>query len=51
MEWYQPVPHRYRDPDSFFKDIESHMEFKYSEVVADAKYESEENYLFIKDNG
>ena len=25
--------------------------FLNSEVVADAKYESEENYLFIKDNG
>lgn len=25
--------------------------FKYSEIVADAGYESEENYLFIEENG
>ena len=27
------------------------MRFKYSEIVADAGYESEENYLFIEGNG
>ena len=35
----------------FLKDIESHLGFKYSEIVADAGYESEENYLFIEGNG
>ena len=35
----------------FLKDMESHLEFKYSEIVADAGYESEENYLFIEGNG
>ena len=31
--------------------MENHLGFKYSEVVADAGYESEENYLFIEENG
>ncbi len=31
--------------------MESHLGFKYSEIVADAGYESEENYLFIEGNG
>ena len=35
----------------FLKDMESHLGFKYSEIVADAGYESEENYLFIERNG
>ena len=38
-------------PDPFLKDMESHLGFKYSEIVADAGYESEENYLFIEGNG
>ena len=35
----------------FLKDMESHLGFKYSEIVADAGYESVENYLFIEENG
>ena len=35
----------------FLKDMESHLGFKYSEIVADAGYESEENYLFIEGSG
>ena len=35
----------------FLKDMERHLSFKYSEIVADAGYESEENYLFIEENG
>ena len=35
----------------FLKYMESHLGFKYSEIVADAGYESEENYLFIEGNG
>ena len=31
--------------------MESHLGFNYSEIVADAGYESEENYLFIEGNG
>ena len=31
--------------------MENHLGFKYSEIVADAGYESEENYLFIEENG
>ena len=34
----------------FLKDIESHLPFKYKNIVADAGYESEENYLFIEAN-
>lgn len=35
----------------FIKDMESHLGFKYTDIVADAGYESEENYLFIEGNG
>ena len=35
----------------FLKDMEQHLPFKYQDIVADAGYESEENYLFIKNNG
>lgn len=35
----------------FLKDMEKHLPFKYSEIVADAGYESEENYVFIEKNG
>ena len=35
----------------FLKDMEQHLPFKYQEIVADAGYESEENYLFIEENG
>ena len=36
---------------SFLKDMEQNLGFKYTEIVADAGYESEENYLFIETNG
>ena len=35
----------------FLKDMEENLLYKYREVVADAGYESEENYLFIEGNG
>ena len=35
----------------FLKDMEQHLTFKYQDIVADAGYESEENYLFIKNKG
>lgn len=35
----------------FLKDMEHNLGFKYTEIVADAGYESEENYLFIEANG
>ena len=34
----------------FLKDIEKHLCFKYRKIVADAGYESEENYLFLEAN-
>jgi hypothetical protein len=35
----------------FLKSMESHLKFKYRKIVADAGYESEENYLYIETNG
>ena len=35
----------------FLQDMEANLLYKYREVVADAGYESEENYLFIEGNG
>ena len=35
----------------FLKDMEQNLRFKYTEIVANAGYESEENYLFIETNG
>ena len=34
----------------FLKGMERHLSFKYTEVVADAGYESEENYVFLDRN-
>ena len=34
----------------FLKDMEKHLDFKYKNIVADAGYESEENYVFIEEN-
>ena len=35
----------------FLKDIEENLLYKYREIVADAGYESEENYLYIEKMG
>ena len=35
----------------FLKDAEDHLKFKYTNITADAGYESEENYLFLEGNG
>ena len=35
----------------FLTDMERFLAFKYSEIVADAGYESEEAYVFIEENG
>ena len=35
----------------FLRDMEKHLSFKYTEIVADAGYESEENYAFLEGNG
>ena len=34
----------------FLKDMESYLSFKYEEIIADAGYESEENYGFLEEN-
>ena len=34
----------------FLKSIQKHTGFKYSKVIADSGYESEENYVFLEDN-
>ena len=31
--------------------LEEYLDFKYEKIVADAGYESEENYLFMEQNG
>lgn len=46
-----PRPTDTRTLIPFLKDMEQHLPFKYRDIVADAGYESEENYLFIKNNG
>ena len=35
----------------FLKDMEENLTFHYRDIVADAGYESEENYLFLEGNG
>lgn len=35
----------------FLTEMEHHLSFKYTKIVADAGYESEENYSFIEKNG
>ncbi|MBE5925874.1 MAG: IS1182 family transposase [Lachnospiraceae bacterium] len=35
----------------FLKEAESYLKFKYKKITADAGYESEENYMFLKSNG
>ena len=35
----------------FLKDTEEHLKFKYKNVITDAGYESEENYVFLEENG
>jgi transposase len=34
----------------FLNEMEMHLKFKYKKIVADAGYESEENYVYLKDN-
>ena len=46
-----PRPTDTRTLIPFLKDMELHLPFKYQEIVADAGYESEENYLFLEENG
>lgn len=46
-----PHPTDTRTLIPFLKDMEEYLPFKYREVVADAGYESEENYLFLEENG
>jgi transposase len=35
----------------FLKEAEEYLKFKYKKIVADAGYESEENYQFLESNG
>jgi len=35
----------------FLKSAQEHLSFKYKKIVADAGYESEENYLWLEKNG
>lgn len=59
MEWIQSTLHgcpSAQPTDTttlipFLKDAKEYLKFKYSKIVADAGYESEENYQFLKKNG
>ena len=46
-----PHPTDTRTLIPFLKDMEQYLPFKYQEIVTDAGYESEENYLFLEENG
>ena len=46
-----PRPTDTRTLIPFLKDMELYLPFKYQEIVADSGYESEENYLFLEENG
>lgn len=46
-----PRPTDTRTLIPFLKDMEKYLGFKYKDIIADAGYESEENYLFIEGNG
>ena len=46
-----PRPTDTRTLIPFLTDMELYLPFKYQEIVADAGYESEENYLFLEENG
>lgn len=46
-----PRPTDTRTLIPFLKEMELYLPFKYQEIVADAGYESEENYLFLEENG
>lgn len=35
----------------FLKSMENFLDFKYLKIAADAGYESEENYVYVKENG
>lgn len=35
----------------FLKSMGNHLKFKYEKIVADAGYESEENYVYLESNG
>ena len=44
-------PRGYADPAPLLEEMEEHLRFKYRDIVADAGYESEENYIFLEKNG
>ncbi len=46
-----PNPTDTKTPIPFLKDMEQNLRFKYTEIVADAGYESEENYLLLRPMG
>ena len=46
-----PRPTDTRTLIPFMQKMEEHLSFRYQNIVADAGYESEENYLFLEGNG
>ncbi len=51
MAYDKSAPDRYKDSDPIPERYGEYLIFKYKDIVADAGYESEENYLFIEENG
>ena len=51
MAHSKPKSNRYQNLIPFLKDMEQNLRFKYTEIVADAGYESEENYLLLRPMG
>ena len=51
MAYHGPQPTDTTTLIPFLKDAEEHLKFKYKNIVADAGYESEENYAFLEENG
>ena len=50
MAYDKSAPDRYKDSDPIPERYGEYLIFKYKDIVADAGYESEENYLFIEEN-
>ena len=51
MAHHRPTANRYNNINTFLKDAEEHLDFKYKNITTDAGYESEENYAFLEENG
>ena len=44
------LPKSIETSETYIEKIKEYLAFKYTEIVTDAEYESEKNYLFIEGN-